>query len=81
MDFAEIVPVSALKNDNTEELIKCIMAYLPYGPAFFDEDTITDQPERQPIIIPLWESFSQTILASISTIPFRYFIRSIVTAI
>ena len=47
MDFAEIVPVSALKNDNTEELIKCIMAYLPYGPAFFDEDTITDQPERQ----------------------------------
>ncbi len=47
MDFAEIVPVSALKNDNTEELIKCIMTYLPYGPAFFDEDTITDQPERQ----------------------------------
>ncbi len=47
MDFAEIVPVSALKNDNTEELIKCIMAYLPYGPAFFDEDTVTDQPERQ----------------------------------
>lgn len=47
MDFAEIVPVSALKNENTEELIKCIMAYLPYGPAFFDEDTITDQPERQ----------------------------------
>ena len=47
MDFAEIVPVSALKNDNTEELIKCIMAYLPCGPAFFDEDTITDQPERQ----------------------------------
>lgn len=34
MDFAEIVPVSALKNDNTDELIKCIMKYLPYGPAF-----------------------------------------------
>ncbi len=47
MDFAEIVPVSALKNDNTEELIKCIMRYLPYGPAFYDEDTITDQPMRQ----------------------------------
>lgn len=47
MDFAEIVPVSALKSDNLEELIKCIMQYLPYGPAFFDEDTITDQPERQ----------------------------------
>lgn len=47
MDFAEIVPVSALKKDNTEELIRCIMQYLPYGPAFYDEDTITDQPMRQ----------------------------------
>ena len=47
MDFEEIVPVSALKADNTEELIRCIMKYLPYGPAFYDEDTITDQPMRQ----------------------------------
>lgn len=47
MDFDEIVPVSALKDDNTEELIKCILKYLPYGPAFYDEDTITDQPQRQ----------------------------------
>ena len=47
MDFDEIVPVSALKKQNTDELIKCIMKYLPYGPAFYDEDTITDQPQRQ----------------------------------
>lgn len=47
MEFAEIVPVSALKKDNTDELIKCIMKYLPYGPAFYDEDTVTDQPQRQ----------------------------------
>ncbi|MGN1148064.1 MAG: GTPase Era [Lachnospiraceae bacterium] len=47
LDFAEIVPVSALKADNTDELIKCIMKYLPYGPAFYDEDTVTDQPMRQ----------------------------------
>ncbi len=46
-DFAEVVPVSALKGGNTEELLKCIMKYLPYGPAFYDEDTITDQPMRQ----------------------------------
>lgn len=46
-EFAEIVPVSALKADNTEELVKCIMKYLPYGPAFYDEDTVTDQPTRQ----------------------------------
>ncbi|MBR4083715.1 MAG: GTPase Era [Lachnospiraceae bacterium] len=47
LDFAEIVPVSALKGDNTDTLIQCIMKYLPYGPAFYDEDTITDQPMRQ----------------------------------
>ena len=46
-DFDDIVPVSALKGDGTEELLKVIFQYLPYGPAFFDEDTVTDQPERQ----------------------------------
>lgn len=46
-DFAEVVPVSALKANNTDELLKCIMKYLPYGEAFYDEDTITDQPMRQ----------------------------------
>lgn len=47
MDFQEIVPVSALTGDNTDELVKCIFKYLPYGPAFYDEDTVTDQPMRQ----------------------------------
>ncbi len=47
MDFQEIVPVSALKGDNTEELIQCIFKYMPYGEPFYDEDTITDQPMRQ----------------------------------
>ncbi len=47
LDFAEIVPVSALKGHNTDELVKCIFQYLPYGPAFYDEDTVTDQPMRQ----------------------------------
>ena len=46
-DFAEIVPVSARSGENTEELVKVIFKYLPYGPQFYDEDTITDQPERQ----------------------------------
>ena len=46
-EFKEIVPVSALKCDNVEVLIKCIMKYLPYGVPFYDEDTVTDQPERQ----------------------------------
>ncbi len=47
MDFAEIVPVSALKGEGTEDLIACIMKYLPYGEPFYDEDTVTDQPVRQ----------------------------------
>ena len=46
-DFAAIVPVSARSGENTDELIKVIFQFLPYGPQFYDEDTITDQPERQ----------------------------------
>lgn len=46
-DFAEIVPVSARSGSNSDELIDVVMKYLPYGPQFYDEDTVTDQPERQ----------------------------------
>lgn len=46
-DFAEIVPLSALKGKNTELLTELLFKYLPYGPRFYDEDTVTDQPMRQ----------------------------------
>ena len=46
-DFAAIVPVSARTGENTDELVKVLFQYLPYGPQFYDEDTITDQPQRQ----------------------------------
>lgn len=46
-DFAEIVPLSALKDKNTDLLTELIFKYLPYGPQFYDEDTVTDQPMRQ----------------------------------
>ena len=46
-DFAEIIPVSALKGKNTDDVIDSIYKYLDEGPMYFDEDTITDQPERQ----------------------------------
>ncbi len=46
-DFDDIVPVSALRGKNSEELVKTIKKHLPYGPQFYHEDTITDQPERQ----------------------------------
>lgn len=45
-DFAEIVPASALREQNLDTVISMIFKYLPYGPQFYDEDTITDQPER-----------------------------------
>ena len=47
LDFAEIVPVSALRSVNLDTLLDCIFQYLPYGPQFYDEDTVTDQPQRQ----------------------------------
>ncbi len=46
-DFEEIVPASALRGQNTDLIIDLIFKYLPYGPMFYDEDTVTDQPERQ----------------------------------
>ncbi len=46
-DFADIVPVSALRGQNTDTILEVIFKYLPYGPAFYDEDTVTDQPQRQ----------------------------------
>jgi GTP-binding protein Era len=45
-DFKAIVPVAALKDKNTDELIKTIFNYLEEGPQYYDADTITDQPER-----------------------------------
>lgn len=47
LDFDDIVPVSARKGDNVDELINTVFKYLPFGIPFFDEDTITDQPQRQ----------------------------------
>ena len=46
-NFAEIVPLSALKGKNTDLLTELIFKYLPYGPEFYVEDTVTDQPMRQ----------------------------------
>ena len=47
LDLDQIVPVSALKGTNKDTLIRLIFQYLPYGPMFYDEDTVTDQPMRQ----------------------------------
>ena len=46
-DFAEIIPVSALRGQNTDDIIQSLFKYMTYGPMFYDEDTVTDQPQRQ----------------------------------
>ena len=47
LNFAEIIPVSALKEMNIEDVKSSILKYLPAGPQNYDEDTVTDQPMRQ----------------------------------
>ncbi len=46
-DFAEVVPLSALRSKNCDVLIEQIFKYLPFGPAYYDEDTVTNQTQRQ----------------------------------
>ncbi len=46
LDFVEMIPVSALRNQHMGDLVEAIFKYLPEGPAFYDEDTLTDQPMR-----------------------------------
>ena len=44
--FDDIVPVSALKDENVDHLLDVIFDHLPEGPQYFPEDMITDQPEK-----------------------------------
>jgi GTP-binding protein Era len=44
--FTDIIPISAINSDGTQELLDTIVKYLPEGPKFFPDDMITDQPER-----------------------------------
>lgn len=46
-DFAEIIPASALRGQNMKDIVNSLFKYMPYGPMFYDEDTVTDQPQRQ----------------------------------
>lgn len=46
MDFKAIIPVSALKKDGTDIILKEVLKYIPAGEKFFPEDTLTDQPEK-----------------------------------
>jgi len=45
-DFAEIIPVSAVKGEGVDDLNATLLKYLPEGPAYYNEDLVTDLPER-----------------------------------
>lgn len=45
-DFAEIVPISALKGNNTDRLLETLKKYLPVGPKYYPDEQVTDHPER-----------------------------------
>lgn len=47
LDFDEIIPASALREKNVDTIVEQIFKYLPEGPMYYDEDTVTDQPMRQ----------------------------------
>ncbi|MGD0931187.1 MAG: GTPase Era [Candidatus Korobacteraceae bacterium] len=45
-DFAEVIPISALKRDGLDMLLDTVVRALPEGPRYFPKDQLTDQPER-----------------------------------
>ncbi|HLZ42404.1 MAG TPA: GTPase Era [Candidatus Sulfotelmatobacter sp.] len=45
-DFAEVIPISALKRNGLDVLLDRVLQALPAGPAYFPEDQVTDQPAR-----------------------------------
>ena len=47
LDFAEIVPISAKKDDNLDVLIEQIFKHLPEGPLYYEPDTLTNQSVKQ----------------------------------
>jgi GTP-binding protein Era len=46
LEFAEVIPISALTGDGVDILLEKIFAHLPEGPLLYPEDALTDQPER-----------------------------------
>lgn len=46
LDFAEVIPISALEGNNVERLLQQIKEYMPQGPQYYPADQVTDHPER-----------------------------------
>ena len=46
LSFAEIIPISARTGDGVKTVLELVENRLPQGPQYYDEDALTDQPER-----------------------------------
>jgi GTP-binding protein Era len=46
-NFEAIIPISALRNENIENILQVIESHIPYGPAYYNIDEYTDQTTRQ----------------------------------
>lgn len=46
LDFAEIIPISALQGNNVDHMLNVLKEHLPEGPQYYPEDQVTDHPER-----------------------------------
>lgn len=45
-NFSEVIPISALKGDGIDILLKTVIEKLPEGPRYYPDDIVTDQLER-----------------------------------
>ena len=45
-NFAEIIPIAAIKGKNVERLKELMVSYMPEGPKYYPEDMITDSDEK-----------------------------------
>jgi GTP-binding protein Era len=45
-EFAAVVPISAMRGDQLDDLLGAVVNALPEGPPYFPEDTLTDAAER-----------------------------------
>jgi GTPase len=59
-DWREVIPISALKGDMVEVLLKEIIKHLPEGEPLFAEDELTDQPLRAIVAEIVREKILQT---------------------
>ena len=46
LEFAEIIPISALKGKNVDKLKELMVKYMPEGPRYYPEDALTDVNEK-----------------------------------